>query len=128
MLFVCFDSFLFSPNIITIIVIIVNLMCLYVANSVITIINGSKCSYGNFYHAVCIPHQVSPYYIDHTTMYVCMYVRIYVVPCCGTYCVASSSELHMTYAVFCSCLMIAQVICSVVNGFRLLSASQGELV
>ena len=93
-----FDSFSFSPNIIIIIIIItiVNLTCLCVANSVITIINGSKCSYGNFYHAVCIPHRVSPYYIDHMTMYV------HTVLCCPVLwdllklCI-SSSELHMTY-------------------------------
>ena len=92
-----FDSFSFSPNIIIIIITIVKLTCLCVANSVITIINGSKCSYGNFYRAVCIPQRVSPYYIDHMTMYVhimCCSVLWDLLKLC-----ISSSELHMTYAV-----------------------------
>lgn len=63
--------------------------------------------------------RVSPYYIDHMTMYVhimcCSVLRDLLKLC------ISSSELHMTYAVFCSCLMNARVICSVVNGFGLLS-------
>jgi hypothetical protein len=61
----CFDSFSFSPNIIVaiIVVIIVNLTSLCDANSVIIILlMVQNVWYSNFYHAVCIPHQLSLYY------------------------------------------------------------------